>query len=71
MDVDKRKIVVAKLSDDRDADVQERVIANTLSAVKKYFAPLAGQADVVPCQSFFPHPATADFRVSPAGSSGG
>ena len=47
MDVDKKKIVVAKLSEDRDADVQERVIANTPRAVKKYFAPLAGQTDVM------------------------
>jgi len=39
--------LVAKLTEDRDADVQERVIANTPSAVKKYFAPLAEKADVM------------------------
>ena len=47
MDVDKKKIVVARVDDDRGGELQERVIANTPSAVKKYFAPLAGQADVL------------------------
>ena len=47
MDVDKKKIVVARVEDDRGGEVQERVIANTPSAVRKYFAPLAGEADVM------------------------
>ena len=47
MDVDKKKIVVAELGDDRGSDVQERVIANTPAAVKKYFAPLAAGAEVM------------------------
>jgi transposase len=47
MDVDKKKIVVAKLLADRGSEVQERVIANTPSAVKKYFAPLASETDVM------------------------
>ena len=47
MDVDKAKIVAAKLSDDRGRELQERVIANTASALKKYFAPLASETGVM------------------------
>jgi len=47
MDVDKEKIVAAKLGNGTDGQVEERVIANRPSAVKKYFAALAGEGDVV------------------------
>jgi transposase len=47
MDVDKKKIVIARVSEGRDCEVQQRVIANTPAAVKKYFGPLAAQADVM------------------------
>ena len=47
MDVDKAKIVAAKLDDGGSVEVEERVIANKPSAVKKYFAALVGTADVM------------------------
>ncbi len=47
LDVDKQKIVVAKLPGGVSSAVEERVIANTPSAVKKYFGPLSKQGDVV------------------------
>ena len=47
MDVDKAKIVAAKLDDGNGREVAERVIANKPSAVKKYFAALVGSGDVM------------------------
>jgi hypothetical protein len=47
MDVDKEKIVLARLGAGRTAEVQEHVIANTPSAVKKYFT--AFSAPTVGC----------------------
>ena len=47
MDVDKAKIVAAKLDDGSGGEVEERVIANKPSAVKKYFAALVGDGDVM------------------------
>ena len=44
MDVDKQKIVLARLGAGRDSCAVEQVIANTPSAVKKYFTPLLGGA---------------------------
>ena len=46
MDVDKEKIVLARLAAGRTAEVQEHVIANTPSAVKKYFTALLADAEV-------------------------
>ena len=46
MDVDKQKIVLARLGAGRDTRAVEHVIANTPSAVKKYFASLLGIAEV-------------------------
>ena len=46
MDVDKEKIVLARLGAGRTAEVQEHVIANTPSAVKKYFTALLADAEV-------------------------
>jgi transposase len=46
MDVDKEKIVLARLGAGRTAEVQEYVIANTPSAVKKYFTSLLADAEV-------------------------
>jgi transposase len=47
MDVDKAKIVAAKLDDGAGGEVEEQVIANKPSAVKKYFAALVEDADVM------------------------
>ncbi len=47
MDVDKAKIVAAKLDDGSGREVEERVIANKPSAVKKYFAALVDEGDVM------------------------
>jgi transposase len=48
MDVDNQKIVLAKLpSGGSSASVEERVIANTPSALSKYFTPLVKQTDVL------------------------
>ena len=47
MDVDKEKIVAAKLDEGAGGEVEERVIANKPSAVKKYFAELVGSSDVM------------------------
>ena len=44
MDVDKQKIVLARLGAGRDTHAVEQVIANTPSAVKKYFTSLLGGA---------------------------
>ncbi len=46
MDVDKQKIVLARLGAGRDTKVIEHVIANTPSAVKKYFSALVGDSEV-------------------------
>ncbi len=46
MDVDKQKIVLARLEAGRDTHAVEQVIANTPSAVKKYFTALLGAAEV-------------------------
>ena len=46
MDVDKQKIVLARLGAGRENKVIEHVIANTPSAVKKYFGSLLGDAEV-------------------------
>ena len=46
MDVDKQKIVRARLSAGRETQAVEQVIANTPSAVKKYFASLMSEAEV-------------------------
>jgi hypothetical protein len=46
MDVDKQKIVLARLGAGRDTSAIEKVIANTPSAVKKYFTPLLGGGEV-------------------------
>ena len=46
MDVDKEKIVLARLGAGRCAEVQEQVIANTPSAVKKHFTALLAGAEV-------------------------
>lgn len=46
MDVDKQKIVLARLGAGQDTQVIEHVIANTPSAVKKYFSALLGEAEV-------------------------
>ena len=46
MDVDKQKIVLARLGPGQDARAVEQVIANTPSAVKKYFASLLSAAEV-------------------------
>jgi len=46
MDVDKQKIVLARLSSGWDTRTVDHVIANTPSAVKKYFASLLGAAEV-------------------------
>jgi len=46
MDVDKQKIVLARLGSGRETKVIEHVIANTPSAVKKYFASLLGGGEV-------------------------
>jgi len=46
MDVDKEKIVLARLGAGRGAEVQEHVIANTPSAVKKHFTVLLADAEV-------------------------
>ena len=46
MDVDKQKIVVAKLTSSATLS-DERVIANTPQAVRKYFAALSKEGDVV------------------------
>jgi transposase len=42
MDVDKQKIVLARLGAGRDTTVVEHVVANTATAVKKYFSTLGG-----------------------------
>ena len=47
MDVDKAKIVMARLDDGSGREVEERVIANKPSAVKKYFGALVGEGDVM------------------------
>jgi transposase len=47
MDVDKAKIVAAKLGDGNGREFEERVIANKPSAVNKYFAALVGEAEVM------------------------
>ena len=47
MDVDKAKIVAAKLDDGADGEIEERVIANKPSAVNKYFAALVDEGDVM------------------------
>ena len=46
MDVDKEKIVLARLAAGRTTEVQEHVITNTPSAVKKYFTALLADAEV-------------------------
>jgi len=46
MDVDKEKIVLARLGAGGGAEVQEHVIANTPSAVKKHFTVLLADAEV-------------------------
>ena len=46
MDVDKQKIVLARLDAGTETRSVEKVIANTPSAVKKYFASLLGAAEV-------------------------
>jgi transposase len=46
MDVDKQKIVLARLGAGRDTRPVEQVIANTPSAVKKYFTSLLGAEEV-------------------------
>jgi len=46
MDVDKQKIVLARLGAGQDARAVEQVIANTPRAVKKYFASLLSAAEV-------------------------
>ena len=46
MDVDKQKIVLARLGAGRDTRAVEQVIANTPSAVKKYFTPLLGGGEI-------------------------
>ena len=46
MDVDKQKIVLARLDAGRDTRAVEHVIANTPRAVKKYFTPLLGGGEV-------------------------
>ncbi len=46
MDVDKQKIVLARVGAGQDAKAVEQVIANTPGAVKKYFAALLGDAEV-------------------------
>ena len=47
MDVDKEKIVAAKLDDGNGREVEERVFANKPSAVKKYFGALVDEGDVM------------------------
>jgi transposase len=47
MDVDKAKIVAAKLGDGNGREFEERVIANKPSAVNKYFAAMVGEAEVM------------------------
>jgi transposase len=46
MDVDKEKIVLARLGAGKAKEVQEHAIANTPSAVKKYFSALLAGAEV-------------------------
>ena len=46
MDVDKEKIILARLGAGNAKEVQEHVIANTPSAVKKYFTALLAGAEV-------------------------
>ena len=46
MDVDKEKIVLAKLSSSTSS-IEQSVIANTPPAVRKYFAPLSKQGEVI------------------------
>ena len=46
MDVDKEKIILARLGPGNAKEVQEHVIANTPSAVKKYFSALLAGAEV-------------------------
>jgi transposase len=46
MDVDKQKIVLARVGAGRDTTAVEHVIANTPRAVKKYFTALLGDAEV-------------------------
>jgi transposase len=46
MDVDKQKIVLARVGAGRDTTAVEHVIANTPRAVKKYFTALQGDAEV-------------------------
>jgi len=46
MDVDKQKIVLARLGAGQDARAVEQVIANTPRAVKKYFSALVSAAEV-------------------------
>lgn len=46
MDVDKEKIVLARLGAGNAKEVQEHVIANTRSAVKKYFSAVLAGAEV-------------------------
>ncbi len=43
MDVDKEKIILARLGAGNAKEVQEHVIANTPNAVKKYFTALLGR----------------------------
>ena len=46
MDVDKEKIILARLGAGTAKEVQEHVIANTPGAVKKYFTALLAGAEV-------------------------
>ena len=46
MDVDKEKVVLARLGAGNAKEVQEHAIANTRSAVKKYFTALLADAEV-------------------------
>src|SRR5208283_1299188 len=68
MDVDKAKIVAAKLTSSAKLS-QECVIANTPQAVRKYFAPLTKEADVVAayeagCFGFGLYHQLTDLRVA-------
>ncbi len=46
MDVDKQKIVLARVGAGRDTKAVEHVIANSPKAVQKYFAALLSDAEV-------------------------
>lgn len=46
MDVDKEKIVLARVGGGRDTQAVEHVIAHTPAAVKKYFTALTADAEV-------------------------